>query len=143
LFSLDLKADMMFRVLFPVTMFIAAALFASPPDQFAQDSAQLDHLEKVFASTPQFGDAFWRESKRVADRVGPHIIHTLMKRSKKWHDEELLVFVPLVALLPREPALKLLRQYDRDQSHQGLANEFLFELNMPDVKDGVRKFGGR
>ena len=130
------------RLLFLMLAFLAcsslSALAASGVDR-------LDHLQKVFASTPQFGEQFWRESKRVADQSGPQIIHAVMQRSKKWHDEEGLVFVPLVALLPRKAALKLLHQYERssDSASRTWAHEFLIELDAPDTKEMVRKFSGR
>jgi hypothetical protein len=108
----------------------------------ATGADQLDRLQKVFASTPQFGEQFWRESKRVADQSGPQIIHALMQRSKRWHEEEGLVFVPLVALLPRKPTLDLLHQYERspDPASRTWAHEFLIELDAPDTKQMVRKF---
>jgi hypothetical protein len=130
------------RLLFPILAFLAASslsvLAASPADQ-------LDHLQKVFASTPQFGEQFWRESKRVADQSGPQIIHAVMQRSKKWREEEGLVFVPLVALLPRKPALELLHRYERssESAYRTWAHEFLIELDSPDVRESVRKFSGR
>jgi hypothetical protein len=79
------------------------------------DGKLLDELQKVFMSTPQFGDKFWRESKRLADERGPEIIHAIMVHGRTWQGEEGLIFVPLVALLPRAPTLKLLKQYEQSK----------------------------
>ena len=122
---------------------IAIVIAASPTARAACDQQELDRLQKVFGSTPQFGEQFWRESKRVADQCGPSIIHPLMKRAEKWQGEEGLIFVPVVALLPRLAALKVLREYDRKQEHGGWAKEFLTGLDMPDTKEMVGKFSGR
>ncbi|PYL07990.1 MAG: hypothetical protein DME34_05715, partial [Verrucomicrobia bacterium] len=79
--------------------------------RFARDLAQ---LEKTFfddqRKDDQFGDHFWRESKRLADRSGLDIIPAVAKYCRKWNGEEPLIFVPLVALLPREQTLAILHQ---------------------------------
>jgi hypothetical protein len=128
------------RLLLLVTAFVIASSLSA---RAACDAQELDRLQKVFASTPQFGEQFWRESKRIADQCGPSIIHSLMKHAEKWEGEQGLIFVPLVALLPRSAALKVLREYDRKQEHGGWAKEFLTELDMPDTKEMVGKFSGR
>ncbi|MDQ2867373.1 MAG: hypothetical protein M3R59_03020 [Verrucomicrobiota bacterium] len=96
-------------------------------------SDQLDHLQRVFATSPQFGEKFWQESKKVADWAGPRILDAVMLRSKQWRGEEGLVFVPLVALLPRGPVLALLHQYERSPvlSCRTWAKEFLIEIDSP------------
>ena len=139
------------RLLLLVTAFVIAsslsalAATATPaPERMRQLAAELDHLEKVFMSTPQFGEKFWRESKRVADRSGPEIIHAIMDRSRKWRGEEGLIFVPVVALLPRKAALNLLRQYKRlPEPHKTWAHEFIIEFDADDVKETVREITGK
>jgi len=121
-----------------------AATLLAAPEQSRQDALKLNQLQKVFAAKPQFGEQFWAESKRVADRTGPGIVHAIMERSKQWRNEEGLVFVPLVALLPRKPTLELLQYYEgsSQKSHRVWAHEFLIELDSPDVKASVRKLNG-
>ncbi|HEY5894941.1 MAG TPA: hypothetical protein VIT91_17110 [Chthoniobacterales bacterium] len=127
----------------------AAVLYASDkpdPETFSTDSKRLDALMQVFSETQargdQFGNAFWRASKRLAEERGTDIIHAVMERSQKWQGEEGLIFVPLVALLPREAALKILHQYQRSkrESESVWAEEFITELDMSDTKEAVRKY---
>jgi len=106
------------------------------------DANLLNQLQNVFMSTPQFGDKFWRESKRLADERGPEIIHAIMVRSRTWHGEEGLIFVPLLALLPRARALKLLKQYEHSkrESDRIWAREIQTEFEASDTQEMVRKY---
>jgi hypothetical protein len=116
---------------------------AEQKQRFARELAQ---LEKVFfddqRKDDQFGDHFWRESKRVADRDGVDIIPAVAEYCKKWHGEEPLIFVPLVALLPRSQTLGILHELERSgpPSHRGFAHEFLIELDMSDTKEAVKRY---
>jgi hypothetical protein len=106
------------------------------------DAKELDHLQKFFTTTPQFGGRFWRESRRVADERGPVIIHAIMVRGRTWRGEEGLIFLPLVALLPRDATLKLLKQYERSkrETDRVWAREFQVEFEADDTQEGVRKY---
>ena len=96
------------------------------------DDKLLNGLEIVFQSTPPFGKEFTRASIKLADERGPEIIHAIMARSHKWHDEEGLVYVVLIDMLPREPALKILRQYQhsKQESQWIWAGDFITEFGI-------------
>ena len=119
---------------------------ALPPkpdsDRLKADSRRLNDLEKVFKSTTQFGEQFWHASKRLADQRGPAIIHAVMVRSQKWQGEEGLIFVPLVALLPRRPSLQILHQYQRSklESDRIWSREFIIEFEMSDTMEMVARY---
>jgi hypothetical protein len=129
-----------------LTISLAFAASAQQPkpnaDQLKADATRLDQLQKVFESTPQFGDKFWRESKRLADQRGPEIIHAIMIRGRTWQGEEGLIFAPLVALLPRDPALKLLKHYEQSkrESDRIWAREMQTEFEASDMQEMVRKY---
>jgi hypothetical protein len=120
-------------------LFASAAAAAEPAGRY---TGELQHLEKTFYATEQFGDALWRESKRVADRSGPEIIPAILQYGRKWHGEEALIFVPLVALLPRSRTLAILHRMERSarSEERGFAQEFLTELDMPDTQSGVKRY---
>jgi hypothetical protein len=122
----------------------AVAAIAPTAEQLQHDFSELDRLHRLFVSTPQFGEKFWLESKHVADQIGPRVIYAIMEQSKKWRDEEGLVFVPVVALLPRKLTEEILRDYERSPAkpQRVWAHEFLIELNEPDVVASVRRFSG-
>ncbi len=111
--------------------------------QFARD---LNHLETTFFNDQrkddQFGHHFWHESKRVAASAGTDIIPAVVDYCKKWHGEEPLIFVPLVALLPRSQTLRILHEMEHSQrqAYSGFAHEFLIELDMPDTKESAKRF---
>ena len=73
------------------------------------------------------------------------IIHALMVHSAKWKGEEGLIFVPLVALLPRKAALKVLHQYQHSkrQSERIFANECITEFEMEDTEAAVKEYSGK
>ena len=114
------------------------------PQQLRDYTRELEQLQKSFFATEQFGDQFWRESKRVADRTGPNIIPALLDYTlkKKWTGEEGLIFVPLIALLPRRQTVAILRAYQKSsrQAEHIFGREYLIELEADDVQDGVRRF---
>jgi len=131
----------------PIVLFVASfssALAAPPsPEAIRRYTQELDRLERMFASSRDpLGVPLWRESKRVADRNGPDIVGAVLQRSRKWQGEEGLFFVPLVALLPRQPTLKLLRAYQRSphELEHVWAGEFITEFDMSDTKKAVRRF---
>ena len=138
-----------------ITLLVGCLIVASAHGQIPTPSAErmrrftreLDQLEKTFYATQrrgdQFGDEFWRESKRVADRNGPEIIAAIMMRGRKWRGEEGLIFSPLVDLLPRKRALAILRAYQRaGHPHDRVwAREFMIEFEAEDSQEGVRRYG--
>jgi hypothetical protein len=133
----------------PVTGVLRAG---EPTDRkvLLEDQKRLDGLEQLFKRTQakgqQFGDEFWRASKQLADETGPRMVHVVMQRASTWQGEEGLVFVPLVALLPRKPTLALLHEYEHSKrsSDRLWAKEFLTELlDMDDTKEAVRSFSGK
>jgi hypothetical protein len=132
----------------PIVLFVASfssALATQPPSPEAMRryEQELDRLERMFASSPDpLGVPLWRESKRVADRNGPDIVAAVLQRAGKWQGEEGLFYVPLVALLPRQPTLKLLRAYQRSphELERIWAGEFITEFDMSDTKKAVRRF---
>lgn len=103
---------------------------------------QLDQLEKTFYASDQFGDHFWRESKRIADQNGPDIIAAVMLRGRTWQGEEGLIFSPLIDLLPRRRTLAILRAYERSERESDRVNarEFIIEFEAEDTKEGVRRY---
>lgn len=123
--------------------FPALALRPKPDlERLKGDRMRLDELQRVFVSTPQFSQQFWRASKRLADERGPEIISAVMARAQMWRGEEGLIFVPLVSLLPRGPTLKVLQQYQRSKrkSDRIWAGEFITEFDMFDTKEAVQKY---
>ena len=138
-----------------ITILVGCLIVASAHAQIPTPSAEqmrrftreLDQLEKTFYATQrrgdQFGDAFWRESKRVADRNGPEIIAAIMMRGRKWRGEEGLIFSPLVDLLPRKRTLAILRAYQRvgHPLDSVWAREFMIEFEAEDSQEGVRRYG--
>ena len=118
------------------------------PEQLRRYMRELQYLEKTFFADQrkgdQFGDHFWRESKRVADRTGPNIIAAILPYAtkQKWTGEEGLIFAPLVALLPRSQTLVILRAYQRSprEPERILGREYLTELEAEDTSGGVRRY---
>ena len=116
---------------------------AEQEQRFLRELAQ---LEKTFFAdqrkNDQFGDHFWRESKRLADRGGTDIIPAVVKYCRKWQGEEPLIFVPLMALLPRSQTLTILHEMERSGQpvDRGFAHEFLIELDMSATKEAVQRY---
>src|SRR5947208_15641703 len=102
----------------PLTSLALASAQAGIPKltagQLRDYGLERQYLEKTFFADQrkgdQFGEHFWRESKRVADRTGPDIIAAILPYAtkQKWSGEEGLIFVPLVATLPRRQTLAIL-----------------------------------
>ena len=130
-------------VLFVASMASAAAAPTPSREAMQRYTQELDRLERMFASSADpLGEPLWRESKRVADRTGPEIVTAVLQRARKWEGEEGLLFVPLVALLPRGLTVKLLRQYQRSphELERVWAGEFITEFDMSDTTEGVRRY---
>jgi hypothetical protein len=110
------------------------------------DLKRLEALETVFVETQavdqQFGDTFWLASKKLAEERGVEVLHAVMERSKNWEGEGGLVYVPLVALLPRESAVQLLKKYQEgaDKAQKLWAGELLIEFEAEDIKETVSKY---
>ena len=62
--------------------------------------------------------------------------------SRLWSDEEGLVFVPLLALLPLKSVLNILKHYDKSEvaSERFWAAEFRTELDAPGTQEAVQKY---
>ena len=123
-----------------------AGIPAPSPEQMRHYTSELDKLEKTFFADrrkgDQFGEHFWRESKRVASRNSPDIITAIMVRARKWTDEEGLIFVPLVSLLPRKAALDVLHAYERSprDSDRAWASDYITEFDTDDTKKLVQRY---
>jgi hypothetical protein len=117
-------------------------------EQLRDYTRELQYLEKTFFADQrkgdQFGEHFWRESKRVADHTGPNIIAAILPYAtkRKWSGEEGVIFVPLVAMLPRQQTLAILRAYERSprEPEHILGREYLTELEAEDTEEGVLRY---
>jgi len=107
-----------------------------PSDPIKKNADRLDRLEMAYAANPQLDDAFWSLSRRVAKERRSGIVWTVMQRSGNWRDDEGLIFLPLLASLPREKVLKNLHQYEKSQveSERIWAAKFLSKLDSGDAK---------
>jgi hypothetical protein len=116
-------------------------LLEADPKRLKTDNARLDELQTFLQSRPGFDAQFWRASRRAAEERGPEVIHAIMLRARTWRGEEGLVFVPLVALLPRDATRKILNEYGRSKrkSDRLYAREFQTELDSSDIKEAVRE----
>ena len=65
-----------------------------------------------------------------------------MVRGRTWQGDEGLIFVPLVALLPRAPTLELLKEHEHSkrESDRIWAREMQTEFEASDVQEAVRKY---
>jgi hypothetical protein len=84
---------------------------------------------------------FWKLSKAIAREQGVAVIAPIMARAKDWKDEEALIFVPLVVLLPRDQATKALNHYKNDGKpwERQAADDFLSEFDMSDTQEAVKE----
>jgi len=108
-----------------------------PSDPIKKNADRLDRLEMAYAANPQLDDAFWSLSRRFAKERGPRIIWAVMERSRNWSDNEGLIFVPLLASLPRTETLRILNRYyekSKVESDRLWAEEFVRDLNSADTK---------
>jgi len=53
-------------------------------------------------------------NKAIAREQGVAVITPIMARSKDWKSEEALIFVPVVALLPRDKTVSILNDYKKN-----------------------------
>ncbi len=133
-------------LVFIATALAQASVPAPAPQQMRVYERELDQLQKVFFADQQkgdqFGDHFWRESKRVAARNGTDILAAIMVRARKWKDDEYLVFTPLVSLLPRARTLAILHAYEHSSREweSNWSREFMTEFDTDDIQEGVRRF---
>ena len=138
---------MKFTLLILLALSGSAVAQPEPPPKAALDryAKELDHLEQSCMRTDCFSDQrYWRESLKVARRTDPGIVHAVMLRSRKWRDEEGLVYVPLLALLPRPAVTKILREWEHSKREldRVWAHEFFVEFDSDDVKEAVRALSG-
>lgn len=92
--------------------------------------------------TGSFTWDFWLVSGSIAEKHGVTLIPIVMERSKAWQGEEGLIYVPMLALLPRDEAIKTLKEYQegKDEQLAMWAGEFLTEFDMSDTKEAVAKY---
>ena len=133
-------------LVFLVTIAIACAQpQAVAPDVAKRYARQLDHIERYCRQRGCFSDEhFWRESARVARRLPADVNHAIMLRSRKWDGEDGLMYVPLVAFLPRTATMQLLREYEhsRRERERIWAREFIIELEEPGTRKAIRALSG-
>jgi hypothetical protein len=98
------------------------------------------HLDPNRGSN-NFPREFWKLSKAVAREQGVAVLPPIMARARDWKDEEVLIFVPLVDLLPREQAIKVLNHYKNKGKpwERQAADDFLSEFDMSDTKEAVKE----
>ena len=85
---------------------------------------------------------YWLVSGSIAEKHGLALIPIVMERSKTWKGEEGLIYVPMLALLPRDESTKALKIYQegKDERLAMWAGEFLTEFDMSDTKEAVEKY---
>ena len=138
---------MKFTLLILLALSGSAVAQPEPPPKAALDryAKELAHLVQYCMRTDCYSDQrYWRESLKVARRTDPGIVHAVMLRSRKWGDEEGLIYVPLLALLPRPAVTKILREWEQSKRELDRiwAHEFLVEFDSDDVKEAVRVLSG-
>ncbi len=72
----------------------------------------MEIFTRTQATGDQFGDQFWRASRRLGDEVGPRLVYAVVVCCRSFQDEMGLIFVPLVVQLPRKAAVKILKSYE-------------------------------
>ena len=105
--------------------------------------AAIIRLEKEWGKgNGSFTWEFWKFSGAIGKEHGTNLIAPIMERSKKWKGEEGLIYVPLLALLPREETIKIFRDYENgsDEESKLWVHEFLGEFEMSDTKATVNKY---
>lgn len=100
------------------------------------------NLDPHRSSDNNFPQQFWILSRTVAHDQGVAVIAPIMARSKDWKDEEALIFVPLVAFLPKDQAIPILNRYKKEGKpwEQQCADDLLIEINSNDVKEAQKEF---
>jgi hypothetical protein len=100
-------------------------------------------IEKKWMEDGDFTQEFWILSDEVAQKHGIAVIDRVMERSKKWQGMEGLIYVPMLALLPRKEAVAKLKEYESgtDESNKLWAGEFLIEFEISDTITMVKKYG--
>ena len=143
-----MRAFAIMLLTFPLLASADANIPKLTPQQLRHYMRELEYLETTFFADQrkgdQFGKHFWRESKRVACRSGPEIIAAILPYATKrnWTGPEGLIFVPLVAMLPRQQTLAILKAYQQSprESERGVGREYLIELEADDTQEAVRRF---
>lgn len=135
---------------------IGPPLGAQPAPPEAKELARSDRLLDEFeaatrtlavhyaldAQEDEFKAQWWILSRKTAAKTGPAMIHALMKRSRSWQGEEVILYIPLVAFLERKATMKLLEDYrhSKVETHRIYAGDLIAELGAADIKEGFRKF---
>lgn len=132
------------RLLFAVILlFCGCETLHHASDSESPDEAII-RLEKEFEKGKgYFTWEFWQFSGELGKKHGTKLIAPIMERSKKWKGEEGLIYVPVLALLPRQETLKVFEEYKKDEKFKLWIHEFLVEFDASDVKEGVSKYRGK
>lgn len=103
---------------------------------------RIDEGWKAASNKEAFGEKYWLLSKEIAQKHGVAVIKAVMQRSPLWQGEEGMIYAPLIALLPREEAIKELKAYKSspNEKERIWAEEFLTEFEMPDTEEAVKKY---
>jgi len=123
---------------------LCGALAAAAP-AFGESAEQaIVRLEKhwIEKGDGTFSDDFWHVAVAIADQQGTRVIKLIMRRSRHWKGEEGLIYVPLLACLPRDETIAILKKYQgsKHEMERLFAEEFLVELDMPDTREAVEHF---
>lgn len=104
--------------------------------------AAVDRLwNAAFDEKGQFYSApgIWKLSKIIAQEQGVAVIPPIMARSKDWKSEEILVFIPVVYLLPPDKTVPILKKFQETGKpwEQQCAKDLLIEIteHAGDLKD--------
>ncbi len=114
-----------------------AVIHAETPDE------AIIRLETEWSKgSGSFTKEFWKFSSVLGRKHGTAVIAPIMERSKKWKDEEGLIYVPVLALLPRDETVKILEGYKKgnEEKQKVWVKEFLTEFEMKDTKEAVKQF---
>ncbi len=126
-----------FSIFFGVLLALSPVVSAELPEQ------GIVSVEKKWEEgNGEFTWDFWLLSGEVAKKHGVALIPLVMEKSKEWKGEEALIYVPLLALLPRDKTLEKLKEYQSgsDESLKLWATEFITEFNMSDTMEAVKKY---
>jgi hypothetical protein len=110
----------------------ATAILSSSPTRAETATQAVDRVWAYQTSGSRSDDQVLRFNKRVADEQGTAVIAPILARSKGWHNEEVLNFVPLVIELPPQKSVPVLVGYFKHGKpwEKTCANDLLTEIDM-------------
>lgn len=127
---------------FLIVLFIGCIMFSAIG---AEESPKegIDRMEAAWEKGRwAFSWDYWLLSGSIAEKHGLALIPLVMERSKEWNGEEGLIYLPMLALLPRDKTVKVLKKYQEGgNEHFALwSGEFLTEFEMSDTIHCVEKY---